>query len=264
MRVTASLESHGHRRNVVATDPVEEPGNVVVSFQSRTDYLFHVLAAPDSRDLFYPPCLAPCFAFAWLASAPSNTPCSSRSTGMRRPIVLLLLGLSLFTANGFMVPEPAAACRATRPRWLATPTSSSDLHHRMGELNEPEQKVFALMKELHDSKYRFRIVVVGYGAILETTSVLGPVTKILQSASTGTNLLTLASEDQSFEFHLQLSQVSKMVLTTKETPKKTLQIVRLLNPEGVSMCSLILADQSEAAIDWYQKLQDDFGTEVQL
>ncbi|GKY92688.1 hypothetical protein MPSEU_000259400 [Mayamaea pseudoterrestris] len=186
----------------------------------------------------------------------------------------LLASLSLFGAHGFIYLHPVR-CRAAPPssssslsttitRSMTTSTSSADAHHRMGELNEPEQKVFDLMKELHDSNYKFRIVVVGNGAILETVSPLGPVTKVLQSASTGTNLLTLANEDQSFEFHLQLSQVSKMVLTSKETPKRVMQSVRLLNANGVSMCSLILADESDAAIDWYMKLQDSYGTEVQL
>jgi hypothetical protein len=134
----------------------------------------------------------------------------------------------------------------------------------MGELSDAEDKVYQVMKELHDSKYTFRVVVVGNGAILETTSTLGPVVKISQSPSTGTNLLTLASDDKSFEFHLQLSQTSKMVLTTKETPNKSIRIIRLLNAEGVAMCSLILNDETEAAHKWYEQLQTTFGSEIQL
>jgi hypothetical protein len=58
------------------------------------------------------------------------------------------------------------------------------------------------------------MVVVGKGAILETVSALGPVLKVTQRSSTGTNMLTLVT-DQTFEFHLQLAQVSKMVLLEK-------------------------------------------------
>ena len=56
---------------------------------------------------------------------------------------------------------------------------------RMGELTTPEQSVYDLMREFSESGYTFRIVVVGQGAILETTSPLGPITKLTQSPSTG-------------------------------------------------------------------------------
>jgi hypothetical protein len=159
-----------------------------------------------------------------------------------------------------LTPQSASSTRAL----FGLPATTS-LDNRSDLLNEPEQQVFSFVKELHDSSYKFRIVVVGNGAILETTSALGPVVKLSNSPSAGTNLLTLASEDQSLEFHLQLSQVTKIVLTTKETsPDRTLQIVRLLNATGVSMCSFILADESEAAKEWYQALQTKHGNEIQL
>jgi hypothetical protein len=134
----------------------------------------------------------------------------------------------------------------------------------MGELTEPEQRVFDIMDNIHDSGFIFRMVVVGKGAILETTAALGPVLKVTQSPSTGANLLTLANEDQTFEFHLQLSEVTKMVLMEKETPKKTLRIIRILNADGESMSSLILADESEAAVAWYGELIAKYGKEIQL
>lgn len=76
--------------------------------------------------------------------------------------------------------------------------------------------------------------------------------------------MTLASEDQSFEFHIQLSDVSKIVLMEKETPAKTLRIIRLLNAEGESMTSLILADPSKEAMQWYHKLVETRGGVIQL
>ena len=135
---------------------------------------------------------------------------------------------------------------------------------RMGELTSPEQKVYDLLTEIHASKYLFRVVVVGSGAILETTHELGPVLKISQQPSTGANLMTLASEDKSFEFHVRLSHVSKMVLTVKTSPSKVLRIVRLLNSSGESLASLILATDAEDAIKWFGDLIEKHGDEIQL
>jgi hypothetical protein len=134
----------------------------------------------------------------------------------------------------------------------------------MGELTSPEQKVYDLLTELHVSKYPFRVVVVGSGAILEATHELGPVLKISQQPSTGANLMTLASEDKSFEFHVRLSHVSKMVLTVKTSPNKVLRIVRLLNSSGESLASLILATDAEDATKWFSDLIDKHGDEIQL
>lgn len=102
--------------------------------------------------------------------------------------------------------------------------TSMEKERRMGELTKPEQKVFDIMEAIHNSKYLFRVVVVGKGAILETTTELGPVMKVTQSPSTGANLMTFASKDQSTEFHLQLSNVYKIVITENETPAKVLRM----------------------------------------
>jgi len=150
--------------------------------------------------------------------------------------------------------------------YTTTSTGPDDMmeRRRMGELTQPEQKVYDLMQAIHDSKISFRVVVVGKGAILETTSELGPVMRLTQSPSTGSNLITFASEDQSFEFHLQLANVYKIVLTKKETPMKILRIVRFLIANGETMCSLILADESEEAVKWYEYMIAKFGDELQL
>lgn len=147
----------------------------------------------------------------------------------------------------------------------STALNSVTDERRMGELTSPEKKTFDVLRALHDCKFNFRIVVVGNGAILETTSQLGPTVKVAQSPKTGKNLMTLASQDQSFEFHLQLADVSKIVLVQRETPKRTMRLLRFLQPEGESMCSLILADDSEAAQKWFDdELIGKFGTEIQL
>jgi hypothetical protein len=54
------------------------------------------------------------------------------------------------------------------------------------------------------------------------------------------------------------------VLVEKETPAKTLRIIRMLNAEGESMTSLILADPSEEALQWYHKLVETRGGVIQL
>lgn len=65
--------------------------------------------------------------------------------------------------------------------WMTTKTEQ----RRMGDLTTPEHTVYDMMHELSESGYAFRVVVVGKGAILETTSRLGPVVKMTQSPSTG-------------------------------------------------------------------------------
>ena len=61
----------------------------------------------------------------------------------------------------------------------------------MGDLTTPEQTVYGMMQELSGSGYQFRVVVVGKGAILETTTPLGPVLKLTQSPSTGEQMSTM-------------------------------------------------------------------------
>ena len=109
--------------------------------------------------------------------------------------------------------------------------------------------------------------------ILETTTVLGPVQKVSPSPSSGANLLTLASMDQSFEFHMQLSLVSKIMLVAKEIPSKNkvMRIVRVLNAAEESMCSLILAAATAApgernidAEEWFDNLLSKHGNTVEV
>jgi len=131
--------------------------------------------------------------------------------------------------------------------------------------------VYDILVDLHRSGFLFRVVVVGKGAILESTCALGPKMNVAQSPSSGANLLTFASEDQGFEYHLQLSEVSKVVFAVKETPKKVLRIVRMLNAEGESMTSLVLHQQADGggdgdgdAIQFFDGLIEKYGSEVQL
>ena len=177
-------------------------------------------------------------------------------TTMKSLLTFLVIVSSFTLSRGFVVPSPNNGRAATLN---AAPDT-----RRMGELTDSETKVFDFLQSLHDSKYNFRIVVVGNGAILETTSVLGPAVAVAQSPKTGKNLMTLASEDKSFEFHLHLADVEQISVLEKETPMKTMRLVRILGAEGQSMCSLILADTSDEACEWFHKMKEEYGETIDL
>ena len=106
--------------------------------------------------------------------------------------------------------------------------------------------------------------VIGNGAILETTSVLGPHYASNISPKTGDRIITLASEDKSFEFHLKVDQVSNVTFTEakKALPdggEKTMRIIRFTNLDGIPMCSLILSESSQNAIEWFTRMINQYG-----
>jgi len=111
---------------------------------------------------------------------------------------------------------------------------------------------------MHTSKYPFRIIVIGNGAILETTSPLGPISKSSISPKTNERLLTFASEDASFEFHVKVEQIYKIAFVATEERN----IARFLSESGTSICSLILGDKSSEAGEWFNGLVEKWGTEV--
>jgi hypothetical protein len=120
---------------------------------------------------------------------------------------------------------------------------------------------------------RFEFVhlkVIGNGAILETTSVLGPHFAESTSPKTGERLVTFASDDRSFEFHLKVDQISKVTFSEKDRivndkeEKRKLRITRFINEMGNPICSLILADSSKEAADWFTSMTIRYGYEIQL
>ena len=131
--------------------------------------------------------------------------------------------------------------------------------------SEQETKVYDFLKELSDSNLSFRIVVVGNGAILESTNPMGPTFKVGESPKTGASIVTFASEDQSFEFHLMPAQIASAVLVDRPRPDgTTMRILRLLNGEGGSVCSLIVADNSSQAEAWYDSMTSKYGSDIQF
>jgi hypothetical protein len=105
--------------------------------------------------------------------------------------------------------------------------------------------------------------VIGNGAILETTSKLGPKTATAISPKTGDKLMTFASADASFEFHVKVDQVCMVTFVKTEKPDgKTMRVSRFLNEKGTPICSLILADHSEKAINWFEGMVEKYGQEA--
>ena len=126
-------------------------------------------------------------------------------------------------------------------------------------------KIDSIIRDLHDSSLQFRIVVIGNGAILESTATLGPHMAESTSPKTGERLVTLASDDRSFEFHLKPDAVATVVFAEVSKPDsggKTLRIVRMLREDDGPICSLILADGGDEAVSWYKDMTIRYGYEV--
>ena len=99
---------------------------------------------------------------------------------------------------------------------------------------------------------------------MESTNILGPHKKTSTSPKTGEKLVTLASEDKAFEFHLKPDQVSKIGFVERAKPvdngeEKIMRICRLLNSEGGSICSLIMTDSSPDAANWFTDMTSKYG-----
>jgi len=126
-----------------------------------------------------------------------------------------------------------------------------------------------ILYDLHSSGFPFRVVVVGNGAILESTQVLAPVMKSSISPKSGEKLTTFASSDSSFEFHIKpdsvkqvkFVEIPKPVLVDGAEQEKILRICRFLNNEGGSICSLILADSSVDAGNWFSDMKKKYENE---
>jgi hypothetical protein len=181
---------------------------------------------------------------------------------MRNTSVTLLFLSLVSGASAFVLP-PDAGHKVTG--WAALRAAAKSEDSSGPALAPEEEKVYGLLKEIHASQLAFRAVVVGHGAILESTNLLGPTLKVSKSPKSGANIATFASTDQSFEFHLMTAQVAKISLTEKQGPTgRTMRILRFTNKDAKPMCSLILADDSDKAAEWYQNIASKYGEEVEL
>mmetsp|Transcript_10392 Transcript_10392/g.14671 ORF Transcript_10392/g.14671 Transcript_10392/m.14671 type:complete len:200 (+) Transcript_10392:73-672(+) len=142
-------------------------------------------------------------------------------------------------------------------------TGSIEISDSVGQMTDPEKRVLELVQDLHTSTLPFRIVVIGNGAILETTSILGPTCKVNKSPKSGEILATMASTDKSFEFHLKLGQVSKVTLTKREVPAedRTMHVLRFITGTGTPICSLIGGNDTG---EWFDTMLEKYGDEIQL
>lgn len=136
-----------------------------------------------------------------------------------------------------------------------------------GSPTTSRSKSETILSEFHESGFTFRIVVIGNGAILETTSKLGPKTSTSISPKTGDKLMTFASEDAAFEFHVKVDQVCMVTFVSTERPVsgggiKVMRVSRFLNEKGAPICSLILTDSSSEAIDWFDGMVEKYGQEA--
>lgn len=171
--------------------------------------------------------------------------------------LLYLLITYCHKISGFM------STSAVRPL-IPSIRRQSMLYNTNAEDNTSELKpVDYIISDMHKSGYSFRIVVIGNGAILEVTSKLGPTMKSSVSPKTGGRLITLASEDKSFEFHVKVDEVNNIVFAESVQPlegggEKILRICRFMNGEGGSICSLILGEYEDAAIEWFTGMKERY------
>jgi hypothetical protein len=157
-------------------------------------------------------------------------------------------------------PAPAPAHARSMVRLAAQAEGKTG-----GEAAPPSTKTIdSIIRDLHGSSLAFRVVVIGNGAILEATSTLGPHMAESTSPKTGERLVTFASDDRSFEFHLKPDTVATVCFAESRKPgtDKTLRIVRMLREDSSPICSLILADGSADAISWYETMTTRYGHEV--
>ena len=188
-------------------------------------------------------------------------------------LAFLILALAYPEGSTAFVVTPDASSTKTLTRPFLPiilaryAVESNDETDAQEEIESPlksakETKVYEFLKELSDSKLSFRIVVVGNGAILESTNVLGPTFKVGESPKTGASIVTFASEDQSFEFHVKPAEIASAGMIQRQRPDgTTMRLMRLLNTEGGSVCSLILADDSSKAQSWYKSMASNYGSE---
>mmetsp|Transcript_17600 Transcript_17600/g.26717 ORF Transcript_17600/g.26717 Transcript_17600/m.26717 type:complete len:175 (-) Transcript_17600:20-544(-) len=168
--------------------------------------------------------------------------------------LLLLFFLSAPYCNGFLLPRVSHLSKID-PIFSSTESSV--------ELSSSEEAAKGFFEEINETGYDFRTIVIGAGgAILESTQPLGPTLKTNRSAKSGQIFLTMASVDQSFEFHLKLQMIGKVALIERELPEKTTRLIRIMNRDEESMSTLILSNSSEEASSWFKGMIDKYGSEI--
>ena len=178
---------------------------------------------------------------------------------MHHLLFLLLLSCGLGSSSAFQLQHKLTNAGLVRPATslggLAAASSSSGVTEEKDGVTSIAEKI---LDDFHSSELDWRIIVIGGGAILETTQRLGPISKASTSPKTGERLLTFASEDKSFEFHVKVEQVSKICLVSSEERC----VARFLMDGGKPIFSLLLADKSSRGNEWFGALIKKYGTEI--
>mmetsp|Transcript_13998 Transcript_13998/g.16112 ORF Transcript_13998/g.16112 Transcript_13998/m.16112 type:complete len:218 (-) Transcript_13998:354-1007(-) len=158
--------------------------------------------------------------------------------------------------------------------YLSSVDRSNDNKRRDDDQEQPPSIVDDILSDIHSNNFQHRIVVIGNGAILESTARLGPYFGSSVSPKTGDRMVTFASDDKSFEFHLKVDQVSKISFAEidrtapaeggEQNSNTTMRICRFVNQDDGPMCSLILADSSTEAVAWFTGMIARYGNTVQI
>jgi len=130
----------------------------------------------------------------------------------------------------------------------------------------------AIVNDLHSSGYSFRIIVIANGAILESTHSFDKTSiRASKSPKTGENIVTFASHDKSFEFHLKVDQISKVSFHKVQRQEgNVMQICRMIDQAGSPAASLILQDVNENNTNagqpglWFDEMIQRYGETVEL
>ena len=130
----------------------------------------------------------------------------------------------------------------------------------------------AIVNDLHSSGYSFRFIVIANGAILESTHSFDKTSiRTSKSPKTGENIVTLATHDKSFEFHLKVDQISKVSFHKVQRQEgNVMRICRMIDQAGSPAASLILQDANENNTKdggpelWFDEIIQRYGETVEL
>lgn len=126
-----------------------------------------------------------------------------------------------------------------------------------------------IVKDLHSSGFSFRIIVLSNGSILETAVALdGTTIGASLSPKTGEPIITIASTDKSFEFHLKANQISRVTFNKMQRGEigKVMRVCRFIDRDGSPSASLILQPDKgdDQPILWFDEMIKRYGEEVLL
>ncbi|KAL3768689.1 hypothetical protein ACHAWU_006790 [Discostella pseudostelligera] len=131
----------------------------------------------------------------------------------------------------------------------------------------PSSLAEQILHDFHASKLSFRIIVIGNGAILESTSPLGPTFKPSISPKSGERLITFANMDASLEFHVKVDEIAKIVFVVSQSndqqqQQQSRRVARFINANGIPICSLLLAETTKEGEAWFENMMETYGNEV--